>query len=37
MSGESGMEIYTLPYVKCMASGNLLSDSGNSTHGSGTT
>ena len=31
MNGESSMEIYTLPYVKQIASGNLLYDSGNST------
>ena len=29
-NGESNMEVYILPYVKEMASGNLLYDSGNS-------
>ena len=29
-NGENSMETYTLPYVKEMASGNLLYDSGNS-------
>ena len=28
--GESSMEIYTLPYVKCRASGNFQYDSGSS-------
>ena len=28
MNGESSMEIYTLPYVKSTANGNLLHDSG---------
>ena len=35
--GESSMEAYTLPYVKQIASGNLLYDSGNSNWGSMTT
>ena len=30
MNGESSMEAYTLPYVKQIANGNLLYDSGNS-------
>ena len=30
MYGESNMEIYTLPYVKQIASGNFLYDAGNS-------
>ena len=34
MSGESSMEAYTLSYVKQMANGNLLYDSGNSNQGS---
>ena len=33
-NGESSMEIYTLPYVKYITSGNLLYDSGNSPWGS---
>jgi len=33
-SGERSMEAYTLPYVKQIASGNLLYDSGNSNQGS---
>ena len=37
MNGESGMETYTLTYVKQIASGNLLYDSGNSNRGSVTT
>ena len=37
MNGESCMEAYTLPYVKQIASGNLLYDSGNSNWGSVTT
>ena len=36
-NGESRMEAYTLPYVKQIASGNLLYDSGNSNQGSMTT
>ena len=35
--GESSMEIYTLPHVKQINSGNLLYDSGNSNQGSVTT
>ena len=31
MNGESSMEIYTLPYVKQIASGNLLCSTRNST------
>ena len=31
MTEESGMETYTLPYVKQIASGNLLYDSGTQT------
>ena len=31
MNGESSMEIYTLPYVKSIANGNLLYDSGTPT------
>ena len=31
MNGESNMETYTLPYVKQIASGNLLCDTGSST------
>ena len=34
MNGESGMDAYTLPYVKQIANGNLLYDSGNSNWGS---
>ena len=34
---ETGMEAYTLPCVKQIASGNLLYDSGNSNWGSMTT
>ena len=34
MSGESSREAYTLSYVKQMAIGNLLYDSGNSNQGS---
>ena len=34
---ESGMETYTLPYVKQTVKGNLLCDSGNSNQGSVTT
>ena len=30
MNGDSSMGIYTLPYVNCLARGNLLYDSGNS-------
>ena len=37
MYGESNMETYTLPYVKQIASGNMLCDSGNSNQGSATT
>ena len=37
MNGESCMEAYTPPYVKQIASGNLLYDSGNSNGGSITT
>ena len=37
MNGESNMETYTLPYVKQMASGNLLCDTGSSTQCSVTT
>ena len=37
MNGESSMETYTLPYVKQIASGNLLYNSGNSNQGSVTT
>ena len=33
MKGESGMEAYTLPYVKLIANGKLLNDSGNSNWG----
>ena len=33
-NGESSMETYTLPYVKWIASGNLLDDSANSNHDS---
>ena len=36
-NGESSMEAHTLPYVKWIASGNLLCDSGNSNQGSVTT
>ena len=36
-NGENSMETYTLPYVKEMASGNLLYDSGNSNQASGAT
>ena len=34
MNGQS-METYTLPYVKEIANGNLMSDSGNSNRGLG--
>ena len=37
VSGESSMETYTLPYVKWIATGNLLHDSRNSNRGSVTT
>ena len=37
MNGESSMETYTLPYVKQIANGNLLYDSGNLKQGSVTT
>ena len=37
MSGESSMEAYTLTYVKQIANGNLLYDTGNSNWGSVTT
>ena len=37
MNGESSMETYILPYVKYVASGNLLSDTGSSNWGSVTT
>jgi len=37
MNGESSMEIYTLPYVKQIASGNLLYDLRNSNWSSVTT
>ena len=37
MYGESNMETYILPYVKQIANGNLLCDSGNSNRGSVTT
>ena len=37
MNGESNVEAYTLPYVKQMANGNLLFDSGNSNQGPVTT
>ena len=37
MNGESCMETYTLPYVKQIASGHSLCDSGNSNQGSVTT
>ena len=33
-NGESSMETYTLPYVKWIASGNLLDDSASSNHDS---
>ena len=33
-NGVSSMETYTLPYVKWIASGNLLDDSTNSNHDS---
>ena len=36
-NGETSMETYTLPYVKQIASGNLMYDSGNSNWGSVTT
>ena len=35
--GKSNMETYALPYVKQIANGNLLCDSGNSNGGSVTT
>ena len=35
-NGESSLDIYTLPYIKQIASGNLPYDSGNSNGGSGT-
>ena len=34
MNGESSMETYTLPYIKQIAKGNLLRDSGNSNQSS---
>ena len=34
MNGESSREACTLPYIKWIAGGNLLSDSGNSNRGS---
>ena len=34
MNGESSMETYTLPYIKQIAKGNLLCDSGNSNQSS---
>ena len=37
MYGESTMEAYTLPYVKEIANGSLLCDSGNANWGSETT
>ena len=37
MYGESSMEAYTLPYVKEIANGSLLCDSGNANWGSETT
>ena len=37
MYGESNTETYTLPYVKQVANGNLLCDSGTSNWGSVTT
>ena len=37
MSGESSVEAYTLPYVKWIASGNLMYDSRSSNRGSVTT
>ena len=37
MNGESSMEADTLTFVKQIASGNLLSDSGNSNQGPVTT
>ena len=37
MYGQTNMETYTWPYVKWVASGNLLYDSGNSNWGSVTT
>ena len=36
-NGESGIETYTLPFVKQTASGNFLYDAGSSTRGSDTT
>ena len=36
-NGESSVEAYTLPYVKQIANGNLLYDSGTSNQGSVTT
>ena len=36
-NGEGSMKLYTLTYVKQIASGNLLYDSGNSNQGSVTT
>ena len=37
MNGDSSMEAHTLPYVKQIANGNLLYDSGNPNRGSITT
>ena len=37
MNGEGSMKAYTPPYVKQIATGNLLYDSGNSNWGSMTT
>ena len=37
VSGERSMEAYTLSYIKQIANGNLLYDSGNSNWGSVTT
>ena len=37
INGESSMEAYTLTYVKQIANGNLLYDTGNSNWGSVTT
>ena len=37
MNGERSMEVYTVSYVKYIASGNLLYDLGNSNQGSVTT
>ena len=37
VNGEGSMETYTLPYIKLVASGNLLWDTGSSTQCSVTT